>query len=253
MTFGNWPESVHDADEQKMRMARAASSALTPIDVDYESKIATFSGHHGIYKTSLDFCSCVDFGKRHLPCKHIYRLAHEILHIDLGCTVMNSANAIVQPDIEDRMDKAIRIGMVIDKQPKNSYISILNVLCAIKGLGRLQSTIDSAIEQLEIKIQKEESPLGISQHPILFSGKAFVLTGEFSLFTRKEAIDVIEKKGAKIAGSLSSKTNYLIIGKDPNTGKLKRAEAMGIPMISEQDFHRAMQQFSEPPVVSCSK
>lgn len=75
MTFGNWPEDVHDSDTQKKRMASAASSALTPIDLDCDAGTATFSGRHGVYQTTLDSCPCGDFRARRLPCKHIYRLA----------------------------------------------------------------------------------------------------------------------------------------------------------------------------------
>lgn len=242
MTFGNWSEDVHESEAQQKRMASAASSALTPLDVNYKDKTATFSGHRGVYQTSFDLCSCGDFLSRHLPCKHIYRLAHEILHIDLGRTVMYNADDVVNPDTEDRADKAIRIGLVIDEQPESSYAAILSVLRAIKELGRPQSTINSAIEQLEFKMQSKKIASSISTDGILYLGKTFVLTGEFSLFTREEAMGWLESKGAKVSGSLSSKTNYLIIGQNPNNGKLRRAEAMDIPVLSEQDLLTALQQ-----------
>lgn len=241
MTFGSWSENIHKSETQQKRMANAASSALTPIDVDYKNKTATFSGHHGIYQTTLDSCSCRDFYTRKLPCKHIYRLAHEIQHINLGQPVMYSVDAVISPDVEDRADKAIRISAVIDELPESSYAAILSVLRAIKELGRPQSTINSAIEQIEFKMQSKKITSHISTDGILYLGKTFVLTGEFSLFTREEAMSWLESKGAKVSGSLSSKTNYLIIGQNPNSGKLHRAEATGIPVLSEQDFLEMMQ------------
>lgn len=238
MTFGSWSEDIHSSEPQKKRMLSAASAALTPIEVEHETKSATFSGHHGVYQTTLDSCTCVDFHARQLPCKHIYRLAHEIDRIDLGHTVMYSADAIINPDEEDRTDKAIRIGLVIDEQPKNSYVPILAVLRTIQELGRPLTTINSAIQHLEAKITSENIPTG----GLLLTGKIFVLTGDFSSFSRKEAAGWLEDKGAKVSGSLSSKTNYLIMGERGNDGKLQRAQAMDIPVLTEQDFLAMLQK-----------
>lgn len=236
MTFGKWPEDIHISENQRKRMTSAASAALTPIDVDRENGTATFSGRHGVYQTTLDSCPCGDFRSRHLPCKHIYRLAHEMYRIDLGCVVMHNAGAVVNPDETDRIDKFFRIGAVINEQPEISYPAILAVLRAIKELGRPQSTINSAIEHLESKIPVEPISSNTPIEGVSFSGKIFVLTGDFSLYTRPEAVGWLEDKGAKVSSSLSSKTNYLIVGKNYNNGKFRRAEMMGIPILTEQDF-----------------
>lgn len=238
MTFGNWQSEIHSAEAQKKRMISATSAALTPIEVDYETKSATFSGRHGVYQTTLDSCTCHDFHTRHLPCKHIYRLAYEIDHVDLGHTVMHSTNDIINPDSEDQMDKAIRIGLVIDEQPEDSYGPILVVLRAINELGRPLSTINSAIQHLEAKIQSENTETG----GLLLAGKTFVLTGDFFAFSRKDATGWLEDKGAKVLSSLTSKTNYLIMGKGGNDGKLRRAQATGIPVLTEQDFLAMLQK-----------
>ncbi len=159
---------------------------------------------------------------------------------------MHNTDAVVNPDAEDRTDKAIRIGLVIDEQPENSYVPMLTVLRTNKELGRTQSSVNSAIQHLEAKIQAgdkpENVPAGISKEGILFGGRMFVLTGKFSLFSREAAVGWLESVGAKVSGSLSSKTNYLIMGQDGNEGKLRRAQAMGIPVLTEQDFSDMMQQ-----------
>ena len=236
MNFGNWPSNAHESEDQKKRIASAASSALTPVDVNYQEKTATFSGHRGIYQTSLDSCTCADFRRRHLPCKHIYRLAHETEHIDLGQTVMYSTDDIINPDSEDQVDKAIRISLVINEQPKSSYAPMLIVLRSIKELGRPQSTITSAIQHLEALLQSESDTID----GLLLFGRLFVLTGEFSLFSRTDAMAWLEDHGAKVSGSLGSKTDYVVAGQGANEGKLKRAEAMGIPILSEHDIWEAM-------------
>ena len=64
------------------------------------------------------------------------------------------------------------------------------------------------------------------------SGKTFVLTGTFPSMTRDEAKDLLEKAGAKVAGSVSKKTDYVVAGTDAGS-KLTKAEELGVSVIDE--------------------
>jgi DNA ligase (NAD+) len=64
------------------------------------------------------------------------------------------------------------------------------------------------------------------------AGKTFVLTGTFPTLTRDEAKDLLEKAGAKVAGSVSKKTDYVVAGTDAGS-KLTKAEELGVPVIDE--------------------
>jgi DNA ligase (NAD+) len=64
------------------------------------------------------------------------------------------------------------------------------------------------------------------------AGKTFVLTGAFPTMTRDEAKDLLEKAGAKVAGSVSTKTDYVVAGADAGS-KLTKAEELGIAVIDE--------------------
>ena len=68
-----------------------------------------------------------------------------------------------------------------------------------------------------------------------FAGKTFVLTGALRLFTRDEATAKIESFGGKAAGSVSKKTSYVVAGENAGS-KLKKANELGIPVLSEQEF-----------------
>lgn len=68
-----------------------------------------------------------------------------------------------------------------------------------------------------------------------FAGMTFVLTGALSLFTRDEATEQIERFGGKASGSVSKKTTYVVAGENAGS-KLKKANELGIPILSEQDF-----------------
>lgn len=68
-----------------------------------------------------------------------------------------------------------------------------------------------------------------------FAGMTFVLTGALSKFTRDEATEKIELFGGKVAGSVSKKTTYVVVGENAGS-KEKKARELGIPILSEDDF-----------------
>jgi len=65
------------------------------------------------------------------------------------------------------------------------------------------------------------------------AGKTFVLTGTFPTLSRDQAKDLLERAGAKVAGSVSKKTDYVVAGADAGS-KLTKAEELGIAVIDEQ-------------------
>lgn len=68
-----------------------------------------------------------------------------------------------------------------------------------------------------------------------FSGMTFVLTGTLPTYTRNEAAEIIESLGGKVSSSVSKKTTYVLAG-DEAGSKLDKANALGIPVIDEQEF-----------------
>lgn len=68
-----------------------------------------------------------------------------------------------------------------------------------------------------------------------FDGKVFVLTGTLEKYKRSEASAIIERYGGKTSSSVSKKTDYVLAGADAGS-KLEKAQALGIAVISEDEF-----------------
>ena len=68
------------------------------------------------------------------------------------------------------------------------------------------------------------------------SGLTIVVSGVFDRFSRDEIKADIEKHGGKVSGSISGKTNYLLAGDKMGPEKLKKAEKLGVKIISEEDY-----------------
>lgn len=73
------------------------------------------------------------------------------------------------------------------------------------------------------------------------AGKTIVLTGTLSLFTRKQATELIESLGGRASGSVSKKTSMVVAGENAGS-KLKKANDLGIPVLTEQEFQALIQE-----------
>ena len=91
----------------------------------------------------------------------------------------------------------------------------------------------------EVRIEKEI----LDEDQMIFSGKTFVITGSVHHFAnRNEVKALIESKGGKVAGSVSSKTHYLINNDaESASSKNKKAKELGVPIITEEEFLELLQ------------
>ncbi len=105
-----------------------------------------------------------------------------------------------------------------------------------KKEGR-QEKLDHLLSHLELG----EAPK--QEEEQIFRGMNFVITGSVEHFAnRKEVKEEIEKRGGKVTGSVTSKTNYLINNDtQSSSSKNKKAKELGIPIISEETFIQMME------------
>jgi DNA ligase (NAD+) len=76
--------------------------------------------------------------------------------------------------------------------------------------------------------------------PDLLGGSTFVVTGTLDGFTRDEAREALEARGAKVTGSVSGRTTAVVAGADPGS-KLAKAEQHGVPVLDEAAFERLLE------------
>ncbi|MCG8632763.1 MAG: NAD-dependent DNA ligase LigA [Desulfobacterales bacterium] len=96
------------------------------------------------------------------------------------------------------------------------------------------------MEKAGLKITNDlynEKPKTLSDH--VFFNKTLVLTGTLEQFKRAEAKERLLAVGAKVTGSVSKKTDYLLAGRDAGS-KLKKAQALGIVILDETRFLEMM-------------
>ena len=77
----------------------------------------------------------------------------------------------------------------------------------------------------------ESEPAAVAA-PKLLSGKTFVITGTLPTLSRDEAKDLLEAAGAKVSGSVSKKTSYVVAGEEAGS-KLDKALELGVPVLDE--------------------
>lgn len=96
------------------------------------------------------------------------------------------------------------------------------------------AALDNLLKHITIK-----NPVKVSVENSVFKDKRVVLTGTLSKYTRDEAKEILENMGARVSGSVSSKTDIVIAGVEAGS-KLTDAKKLGITIWTEEDFDNAI-------------
>ncbi|MBR4891927.1 MAG: NAD-dependent DNA ligase LigA [Alphaproteobacteria bacterium] len=97
-----------------------------------------------------------------------------------------------------------------------------------------------ALDKLLAQVNVREVVIVAPKTDGVLAGKKVVLTGTLPSYTRDEAKEILEKMGATVSGSVSSKTDIVLAGFDAGS-KLTKAQQLGITIWDEEEFKKAIQ------------
>ena len=172
-------------------------------------------------------------------------------------SVDNLLNAIENAK-QSSLDKVIfalgilNVGKKASKILAEKYLNLTNFMDAtldelinLDDVGQIttDSILDYLSDENNIRFINDLISIGMNpQYEIkevntdnIFAGKTVVLTGKLVELTRNEAKEYLEKNGAKVTGSVTSKTDLVIAGEKAGS-KLAKAEQLGIEVINEEQF-----------------
>jgi DNA ligase (NAD+) len=108
------------------------------------------------------------------------------------------------------------------------------------------SIVEFFSEPANLKLIKKLNKAGV--HPTAekrkvksdkFAGKSFVFTGGLANRSREEAGEIVQQHGGKVSGSVSKKTDYVVVGTDPGS-KYDKAKELGVTILSETEFEKLL-------------
>ncbi len=97
----------------------------------------------------------------------------------------------------------------------------------------------SRLKEAGVNMEAEKKQEG----PRPLEGLTFVLTGTLERYTRQQATELIEKLGGRVAGSVSKKTDYVVVGQDPGS-KYDKAVKLGIKILNEGQFEEMIKSYN---------
>jgi len=185
----------------------------------------------GFGKTSIDNLFAAIEARRTISFQRfLYALG--IRHIGQGNAGLMAAHFQTQETLRSQLDD-------LEDRASVHYLSLLgidgvgeaaaNAFCQFMTAPENRTVINNLLEHVTIEpVEKIESDSVVS-------GKTVVFTGKLEKFSRDEAKARAQKLGAKVSGSISGKTDFLVAG--PGAGsKLTKAQSLGVKVLSEDEW-----------------
>lgn len=138
-----------------------------------------------------------------------------------------SLELLMAADLE-QLTSVSDVGPVVAQQ-------VLNFFREAHNRDVIEALRDRGVRWPDVQVRRAET--------LPLAGKSFVITGTLSGLGRSDAQDRIRALGGKAAGSVSAKTSYLVAGAEAGS-KLKKAEALGVRVLSEEEFLAMLEECS---------
>ena len=176
-------------------------------------------------KSAENLIAAIDDSRKPALAKLIYALGiREVGEATARSLAVSYGNlqTIMEAD-EEALQQIQDIGPVVAKHITHFFAQVHN-----------QQVIKQLLKEIDI-----QNP-AISKHKQVLAGKTFVITGTLSDMTRDEAKELLQAAGAKVSGSVSAKTDYLLAGEKAGS-KLAKAEKLGVEVIDEAGLKHLLQ------------
>ncbi len=120
---------------------------------------------------------------------------------------------------------------------------------SVKNFFKAEQNVEmiEKLEQAGFKFERTEEEEKEQELPKPLEGQNVVFTGELDSFTRKEAQHLIELLGGNPTNSVTRKTSFVVVGKNPGS-KLAKAQKLGIKMLNEEEFLAMLRKFARDNV-----
>lgn len=121
-----WQDPINSDHEQVKRIVFSQRIKTNKITIDPEKQTAIIIGSEGTYNVTLNQCNCFDYETRKLPCKHMYRLMHELGKFDLPKTNREAVKAFKEsiPETIEHYKNLYLSGAI----PGEKFVKIVNAL-----------------------------------------------------------------------------------------------------------------------------
>ena len=158
-----------------------------------------------------------------LPSSHAkeVEIEQEQIAIELGSTALAYKGEKISFEELENIDG---IGLIVAQsiidffQNNNNSIIVKN--CFTKGVSIKKTIFNDSLK---------------------FSGEIFVITGSFNSYSRLQIKELLEREGGRVTNSISSKTNYLVVGDNPGS-KLEKARKNNVKIINEDKFKTLLEK-----------
>jgi len=176
-------------------------------------------------KAATNLIQAIEDSKKTTLAKFIYGLGIRHVGEHIASVLANHFGSI--NELQNASEEEL---LAIDEIGPEIAQSIVSYFQDEENRRQLKRLLESGIE-LQAPARMAESPI---------AGKTFVLTGSLASMTRSEAKEIIEKLGGKVSSSVSSGTDYLVVGESPGS-KLAKAREKGASILTEEEFLKLIQ------------
>jgi DNA polymerase-3 subunit epsilon len=163
---------------------------------------------------------------------------HSRVTLETDLVVLGSDN--VSPNkIADAL-KLIKKGHHVEFLDEVAFLEIVLENMNIDYVHIEDISNDKVKKQKKVTNKKKIDSIKVSSNKL--KGQTFVISGTFEKYSRDELKELISKYGGKNTGSISAKTNFLLAGENIGPSKLEKVKKLNIPIITENDFIKMIEE-----------